>query len=590
MEAYPFFLGQENGRRMLDGELRDYFLRQYGCLLVDGLARVTEAGGALAGTERVAGNMETPVFAEWKLPLGGEPLALESAPVPDRPAKQVGFLFSCGFGMGSPLPQPTGVFELRVNGHLAAVVRRVNHSQDWRQEPGRFLFAMSRCETAAPYGSLTLSSTITGEGQAAFGLGLLLVPAAWCQPGAPARIEVRGQSRVASASWIYFAASPMAVQGGNLGTLLEMMPGKPPRSGDYRVYFGDIHTHSGQNKGLAVTPESGCGIGSWEENYEFARGPGGLDFFALTDHEWQVEPGMEQAYFSLADAYNRDGRFACLYAYEHTSLLYGHRNVYFREAPLLVNNNRTPGGGPTLDPALGRTPQELFALLAGRECFTVPHHPSAASHPFTFAHFNPQFDKLVEIYSCWGSSDFEGDFPRGVSERHRGLYVREALRRGYRFGLTASADGHDGCAGAANGPQSKHHHQYHFLGSGRAAVLCEELDRGSVYDALKARRCYATTGTPMVLDFSLNGSVMGSELPAFRGAPRLDVRVRGTNGLDYLEVVRNGRPLLTVPCHGAWEYELSYTDQGYDGGPASYFVKAVQVDREAAWTSPIFLG
>ena len=177
MEAYPFFLGQENGRRMLDGELRDYFLRQYGCLLVDGLARVTEAGGALVGTERVAGNMETPVFAEWKLPLGGEPLALESAPVPDRPAKQVGFLFSCGFGMGSPLPQPTGVFELRVNGHLAAVVRRVNHSQDWRQEPGRFLFAMSRCETAAPYGSLSSPPRSPARGRPPSGWGCC-----WCRP------------------------------------------------------------------------------------------------------------------------------------------------------------------------------------------------------------------------------------------------------------------------------------------------------------------------------------------------------------------------------------------------------------------------
>ena len=51
----------------------------------------------------------------------------------------------------------------------------------------------------------------------------------------------------------------------------------------------------------------------------------------------------------------------------------------------------------------------------------------------------------------------------------------------------------------------KHHHQFHHLGSGRAVVLAEALTREAVFDALHARRCYATTGAPIVLDFTVNG-------------------------------------------------------------------------------------
>jgi hypothetical protein len=119
------------------------------------------------------------------------------------------------------------------------------------------------------------------------------------------------------------------------------------------------------------------------------------------------------------------------------------------------------------------------------------------------------------------------------------------------------------------------------------------LTREAVFDALHARRCYATTGVPIELEFELNGHPMGSELTDLKPckAPELYVRCRGSNGLDHLRIVRNGRLVATILCHGAPEVEHLWVDEQHEtSGPRTYYVRVVQVDRESAWSSPIWVG
>ena len=322
-----------------------------------------------------------------------------------------------------------------------------------------------------------------------------------------------------------------------------------------------------------------------------ARGAGGLDFYALTDHEWQIDPARVPEYFALADEFQQPGRFACLPAFEFTSVMYGHRNVYFRGTGGAVVNSNRDGGGPVADAARSVSPAELWETLqrGGVPFLTVPHHSSSTSHPCNLGIFDERFDRLIEVYSVWGSSEYYGDFPRGVSDRFPGLDVREAVRRGYHFGLVAGADGHDGHPGDAQSPACKHPHQYHFCGSGRAVVLATELTREAIFEALFARRCYATSGPPIVLDVRLNGAVMGQRLARpRRGKPQLTMHCRGTTGIEQVRVVRNGQVVLTHPCHGEHEVALEWEDTAYDAsGPVSYYVRVVQRDRESAWSSPI---
>ncbi|MBN1673963.1 MAG: CehA/McbA family metallohydrolase [Kiritimatiellae bacterium] len=572
-------------------EIRALFAGQLNADVVDGFARMLRAGDAVRGGARQAGFHENHRPEEWLLPLAARAgMTWQTAALPDWPRERVAFVLSLGFGNGSPLSQPSGQWDIFVNGHAAVSVRVVNHSQCWRSGEAALAFAANRIETAPPFMGLTLSSTIRDEAFAAFGPALLVVPTRWLTPGEPAEIRAEPRAATASTRWLQLDRASNILPQANVYPLLALLrPEARRRIGAYTVYFGDTHTHSGETDDGG----EGCGLGTRAENYAYARGPGALDFYALTDHERQIRDPAR--YFALADAHNEDGRFVCLPAFEHTSPFYGHRNVYFRSAGGLVVEPTRAAPAAEAGAMHPVTPPELWAALAetGVPFITVPHHPSAASHPCTWDYFDPRFDRLVEVYSVWGSSEYYGDFPRGVSDRYRNLDVRDAVRRGYRFGLIASADGHDGHPGNAHGPGLKHPHQYHFCGSGRAAVLAETLTRDAVFDALHARRCYATTGTPIALDVTLNGMLMGEEADRLPNGTRpvLRLHCEGTNGLDHVRIVKNAQVVATVPCHGEWAAEYEWADPTFDADRAnSYYVRVVQIDRESAWSSPIWVG
>ena len=589
----PYY-GPDN-RRAIGPEAHNYIIENTGTIPVYGFSDVLDAGKALIGSDRTSGFMESHDRREWLLPLSAESgMTWKTSVVPEHSLPGVSFVLSVGFGNGSPLPQPSGQWDVLVNDRFAVSIRMVNHSQMWRNEGCSFTFSANRIETAEPYGSLCLSSLIKDESIAAFGPAFLTVPASWIRSGQPAVIRVVPRSDALSSRWFQISPSGRLLITADIYRIVDTIKDGPhPHIGDYNLYFGDIHTHSGQV--MDKCENKGCGRGTRAENYQYARGPGGLDLYALTDHEWQVDPAKTAEYLKLADEYNEDGRFVCLPAFEHTDLLHGHRNVYFRDSGGTVFNTNKDWGGPTLDPAKCHTPHDLWTAMeeTGVPFITVPHHPSATSHPLNLDFFNPGYDRLYEIYSCWGSSEYYGDFPRGVSDRLRTGNFQDALKRGLRYGLIASSDGHDGRPGNAQSPLVKHHHIFHFCGSGRAAILAHELTREAAFDALHARRCYATTGTPIILNVTMNGAVMGSELPHLPAGkrPRMAVTCRGTNGIDHIRIVKNGQVAHTAFCHNEFSCDLEWEDPAYDSeSPSSYYVRVVQKDRESAWSSPIWIG
>jgi hypothetical protein len=167
--------------------------------------------------------------------------------------------------------------------------------------------------------------------------------------------------------------------------------------------------------------------------------------------------------------------------------------------------------------------------------------------------------------------------------------VSKILERNQKLGIVAGSDGHDGHPGNAQSPLVKHPHLFHFCGSGFTAVLCDELTRENVYEAIKNRRCYATTGVPIILDFRANGHDMGSEIKNCEGSPRLYVRCGGTYSIHEIRIVKNGRIIHTENCHNLWNYELEFTDNDFVAGDAAnYYVRVLQADMESAWSSPVF--
>jgi hypothetical protein len=82
---------------------------------------------------------------------------------------------------------------------------------------------------------------------------------------------------------------------------------------------------------------------------------------------------------------------------------------------------------------------------------------------------------------------------------------------------------------------------------------------------------------------------MGSVLEAGPHAPdRLRVFVAAPEPLERLDLIRSGAVAVTVPCDGQRTFSWQHQLEGLRPGEYVY-VRAVQVDGGAAWSSPIFL-
>jgi len=352
--------------------------------------------------------------------------------------------------------------------------------------------------------------------------------------------------------------------------------------GGGRIYFGDLHvmTGSGGNPHMC---------GSTEGALKYARDVFGLDFSAVTNSfpgdRWPEEQ-------HLFRRYNSDHEFVTIPAYE-LGWRTGHKNIYYAD-------DATPAfPGKGLD--------QLWAFLADKECLVIPHHTNTHSEtdrelawgPHDLTTINPKFERLIEI--CQNRGSFERDeIGDEVSFGGFGSSVRDALARGYRLGFVGGTDTHRGRPGSPLSNQSGLDARAHVTG-GITAVLCAELTRRAIWDALTARRCYATTSVKILLDVTVNGRVMGEEIRVTRRNAeqfrrrQVDVKAVGTYPLDKIVIVRNDQEIHTEPVEGmtaqvTWcdtEDLQAARDAGIGG--IYYYAKVYQQDRNMAWASPVWL-
>jgi hypothetical protein len=338
-----------------------------------------------------------------------------------------------------------------------------------------------------------------------------------------------------------------------------------------RVLWGDLHGHSNYSDGTGVP----------EDYFVYARDVSALDVAALTDHDhWGIlplvaHPAMWAEIVEQTKRFHEPGRFVTLLGYEWTSWIHGHRHVlYFEDR------------GEIFDSVDARTesPLQLWAALAEQpvEALTFAHH-SAGGPIATNWEIppDPRFEPLTEIVSIHGSSEAL-DSPSPIYSPVPGNFVRDVLDRGYRFGFVGSGDRHDGHPGA---------YQVEPPQGGLAAILAEEPTRAAVLAALRARRVYATNGPRIVLRTALGGHRMGESVsvPAGGGlsAP-LFVQAVAQTALSRVELVRSGEIVDGVAVEDLLEVTLQR--QVDDLTPGEYvYVRVVQQDGGAAWSSPIYV-
>ena len=372
-----------------------------------------------------------------------------------------------------------------------------------------------------------------------------------------------------------------------------------------RLFWGDLHGH---------TQLSWDGSGLPEDAYRYARDVSGLQVYGNADHGESLSPEDwaevtrlnalhldEESGPRSANAAKETGPagnskssnltgFVTLLGFEDSlKFPYGHHNVFYR------------GAQGTLRASNVANLEEFWQESTPGEAITIPHHTIALGNPSRpntdWSVHHDGFRVVAEIYSGHGQSELHADDHPLASDvvdftlsgpAASPSAVREGWLRGNHMGTIASSDNHIARPGRD--------------GFGIMAVYAPALTREAVFQAIRQRRTYGTTGCRLILDFAVNGVPMGGETHLPTGeAARLTGTITATGPLRFVEIMRGDLDAQEWRvAHRQWfagsaptELALDWTDEA---PPANglYYVRVRQRDivhgRVAmAWSSPVWI-
>jgi hypothetical protein len=332
------------------------------------------------------------------------------------------------------------------------------------------------------------------------------------------------------------------------------------------------------------------GKGSVEEFLSYARDVSRLDFVIVTDHDfgngppWRMPAEAWRHTQEAVDAYTVDGTFVAIAGYEWTSQpkywsgyadgvgseglfdgppkFYNHKNVYFpSRIPYLLSAK---------DSAY-MTPDLLARAVLANGGLIHNNHPSAGPDG------RDQWDYDPEFYSVITNTEIAADVAHYNGQTYAlniESTVRGFLNDGGRTGFVSGTDTHEGHPAA------------------RTAVFARELSRDAIFEALRHRRNYATSGARIVLHFTINGHYMGEEIET-PGKPRLKVEVEGTDRVKEVAIIRDGVTIYSL-APGKRKVKFEYVDNSFEA-ESYYYVRVTQADTDEegnlfrAWSSPIWV-
>ncbi len=338
------------------------------------------------------------------------------------------------------------------------------------------------------------------------------------------------------------------------------------RSLEYRLYWGDFQVHSGLSDGSGMP----------EDILRYARDVAGLDAVSVTDHDAHGVFALDEApevwermQRSTREAHE-PGRFVPFLGYEWTSWEHGHKHVIYLDddAPLISNRREAPD------------PKALWDRLEEGRALTIAHHTLGGPQPTDWDYHDDRFEPVVEICSIHGNSEGQGE-PLAVTRPRPGSGVKDALARGYRLGFLGSGDTHNGHPGMGD-PSAP-------LG-GVAGIYARELTREAIFEALRARRVFASSGPRAVLDFTLNDAWMGSAVRIDDASARRRIHVEAYSPIriEALEVIKNGERILYEPIDDL-QFAVDLTDPEPAADGDYYYARIRILHDQMLWSSPIWI-
>lgn len=330
----------------------------------------------------------------------------------------------------------------------------------------------------------------------------------------------------------------------------------PSSAYDYKIFFGNLHSHTGFSDGKGV-PESA---------FDYARNTAQLDFLAITEHsnlydhnlDWDKSRKWKDLH-QVAEEKTEDGVFLAIIGSETTWYNeFGHMNTFnmdfFIDAYETKYNNIST---------------YYSTVKQYKDSIQQWNHPWFRKGQRRLDGFEPYDEELDDVLQLL-------EIDPNVSKECGGLYYYiMALDKGWHISPVGNQDNHKENWGTQNNL--------------RTAVLVDQLTKEHLFDAMRHNRVYFTSALHLQVWFQINGAIMGSRI---KKTETLIFDIKALYSIDTCHKIKNleifgenGEIIYKVDVNQKqWHSQFSLPcNQRY------YFVKLYQDDGEFAVTSPIWI-
>ncbi len=337
-----------------------------------------------------------------------------------------------------------------------------------------------------------------------------------------------------------------------------------------RVYWGDLHCHGWGDVSMYLMHDN-----TWKINpharHEQARRVGRYDYAAPGAMAMPDTPDREEIWEAYEKAYNKNdepGRYVPFLSMEMHPGKPGDRTLVFREKAEIPVGMR-------------EEIEKIYKLYGGRYDAVLECHIGGAVPDFNV--FQAEEEDLVEVTSAFANAEW---------------LLQRMLKMGYHPGITGASDLHLGLLGA---PRAVETFRGRFgyknrrlnvrdsgFGSGPVgALIAGSCRRASLWEAIKQRSGYATTGDRIYLSIDACGHCMGeiADLPR-----RFDVHftVHAQDTVDRIDLIV-GEKLARSFFPKSPDVDLSVPFDRSSMPPGKWFYFRVrQANCEYAWTAPVW--
>ena len=270
------------------------------------------------------------------------------------------------------------------------------------------------------------------------------------------------------------------------------------------TFWGDLHGQS----------EETIGTNSAQDYFLFGRDLAFLDACAHQGNDFQMSGQFWNDLNRITAELNQPGRFVTVPGFEWSgnTALGGDRNVfYFHEGrPIRRSSHAMLPDGSDIDTDT-KTAGDLFEVLtkANEDAVCFAHCGGRYADIRLF--HDGRFERSVEVHSAWGTFEW---------------LLHDAFEMGYRVGIVCNSDGHKGRPGASYAGAAS----FGAIG-GLTCYIMPELTREALFECLRRRRHYGTTGSRLHLDVRMRfaGEVTvfndDPDIMATFGTPASEVRM-----------------------------------------------------------------